>query len=129
MSAYSHSGHVYFAVAGPYVKIGYSSQKVGARLDGLLNSKRLTCPADLDRKTPVELLTVIPGCVMRDEHRLHLLFAAHHVIGEWYRFDAALVAQLRDMEYVTYKESLAELRRVRRAMKAERAAAVIGRAA
>lgn len=118
MSAYTHRGHVYFATCGDYVKIGYSSQAVGKRLQSLATpASRIIRPDDLDRSQPIGLLHVIPGCVIRDERRLHDLFAAHHVIGEWYRLDAAFLDHLDGLVYRTYRESLADLRRVRRELK------------
>jgi hypothetical protein len=113
MSAYTHRGHVYFIACGPYVKIGYTSQPVEKRMQHLLSRSKLTCPDDLDRNDPLWLVHSIPGCVMRDERRIHGLFAAHRVAGEWFRFDVEFVKHLADLEYVTYAEGLLHFRRAR----------------
>lgn len=116
MSAYSHRGHVYFAAVDRYVKIGFSSQPVGVRLDRLLTGTRLICPDDLDRSRPIDLIDYIPGCVMRDERRLHGLFAAHRTVGEWFHFTEAFCDQLDAMQYVTYAEGLLHFRRARKTL-------------
>lgn len=121
MSAYSHSGRVYFVAAGDYIKIGYTSAPIGNRLHSLANevksSTRVTLPAGLDRSARLRLIVAIPGCVMRDEKRLHSLFAAHRVAGEWFRYDEAFVGQFDRMQYVTYAESLLYFRRARAELK------------
>lgn len=115
MSAYSHSGHVYFAACGRYVKIGFTSQPVEARLATLPG--KIIVPDDLDAADGVWLVTSIPNCVIRDERRLHGLFAAYHVKGEWYDMTPAFLNQLAGMEYVPYKVILLRLRRARAALR------------
>ena len=111
MSAYVHQGVVYFAACGQYVKIGYSSGNLEARLKAL--PRGVLCPSDLDATRPIELIHAIPGCVMRDERRLHGLFDAYRVEGEWFRFDTAFAEHLSLLQYVTYKQSLINFRRAR----------------
>lgn len=117
MSAYSHSGHVYFVIQGGFVKIGYTSQPIEARLRSLRCGDRLIRPAGLDRLLPVNLLHTIPGCVIRDERRMHGLFAAHHEVGEWYRLSPAFLRQLAGLKYVTYRETLLNFRHARADLK------------
>lgn len=119
MSAFSHSGSVYFARCGQYVKIGYCSGDLSARLRHL--PRGVICPDDLDRSRPVELIHEIPGCVIRDERRIHGLFAAYREAGEWFRYDARFIWHLSRLRYVTYAETLLNARRYRAALKAARA--------
>jgi hypothetical protein len=105
------SGHVYFAACGKYVKIGFTSAPVAKRIASLPGKCRT--PADFDPADTVWLLDSIPGCVMRDERRLHDLFAAHRAAGEWHYMSPAFLSQLSELRYVTYAEELANLRRVR----------------
>lgn len=127
MSAYTHSGQVYFITQGQYVKIGYTSTHIAHRLVSLKQkTSRLVVPVDLDRDQPLQVLHTIPGCIMRDERRIHDLFAAHHVIGEWYALTPAFLRHLQRLRYVTDREVLANFRAYRRAYKqaaARRAAA------
>lgn len=111
MSAHSHSGHVYFAACGKYVKIGFTSQVVKKRIASLPGKIKL--PADFDRADTVWLMHSIPGCVMRDESRLHGLFLRHHAEGEWFNLTLAFIAQLADLEYLTYREERLAMRRAR----------------
>lgn len=117
MSAYTHRGHVYFIACGPYVKIGYTTSPVEQRMATLLNGNRIICPDDLDRNDPLWIVHTIPGCVMRDERRLHGLFAAYRVAGEWFRFDVEFIKHLADLEYVTYMDGLYNFRQARASIK------------
>lgn len=122
MSAYTHSGKVYFAACGDFVKIGYTAGPIGNRLYHLgvevrSERRRLRCPDDLDRTRPVRLIATIPDCVMRDEKRVHSLFAAHRVFGEWFRVTEAFVDHMLGLEYVTYKQNLLDFRRARADLK------------
>jgi hypothetical protein len=121
VSGYTHSGQVYFITHGAYVKIGYTSKHIAHRLHSLRTKSRLVCPADMDFEQRPAVLRLIPGCVMRDEARIHALFAAHHVIGEWYRLSPAFLRHLQRLEYVTDREVLSEFRRGRRELKQVRA--------
>ena len=116
MSAYSHQGHVYFAACGKYVKIGYTSGPVARRIADLPGRARV--PADFDPADTIWLMHSIPGCVMRDERRMHRLFAAHRVDGEWFRMSRTLLDQLERLQYVTYREELLRFRRARAELKA-----------
>lgn len=115
MSAYMHRGTVYFATCGSYVKIGYSCN-VKARLHAL-RTKKSDAPADLRPKAPLQLLHTIPGCIMRDERRIHGLFEAHRAVGEWYRLDEAFLRHLAGLDYVTDAEVLRRFRAARRILK------------
>lgn len=122
MSGYIHRGAVYFAVAGDYVKIGYCSRSdVNQRLGGLF-SKGLIRPDDLNTSWPPRLLHTIPGCIQRDERRIHGLFARHHVIGEWFRLTPAFLLHLAARDYVTDAEVLRHFRDARRQLKQSRTA-------
>jgi len=111
MSAYSHRGHVYFAACGKYVKIGYTAQSVERRIAALPGKLRV--PDDFDPADTIWLLRKLPGCVMRDERRLHDLFGAYHAQGEWFHMTPALLNQLEALQYVTYTDELLNLRRAR----------------
>lgn len=117
MSAFSHQGRVYFAACGRYVKIGFTTTLVQKRLDALLQG-RLVRPVDLDPADTIWLLHSIPGCVMRDERRLHKLFAAHRDVGEWFRMTPAFLNHLERLQYVTYRAELLAFRRARASLKA-----------
>src|SRR4051812_23854312 len=117
MSAHPHTGRVYFIARDAYVKIGYTSQPIAYRLSTLKGKTRLTCPADTDFDAPLQVLHLIPGCIMRDEHRVQVLFAAHHVLGEWYALTPAFLRQLQLLDYVTDRETLANFRAARRELK------------
>lgn len=119
MSAVSNQGVVYFAACGQYVKIGYSSGDLATRLKSL--PRGVICPEDLDDSQPVVLIRTIPGCLIRDERRLHGLFAKYRVAGEWFRYDARFIRHLHRLQYVTYKQMLANLRQARADLKRARA--------
>lgn len=120
MSAYTHSGLVYFVACGSYVKIGYTSTSIEKRLVSL-RSNRIIIPDDLDRGDPLEVLRLIPGCIMRDEHRIHVLFERHHAIGEWYHLTPAFLVQLQRLDFVTDREILWNFREQRRLFKKAKA--------
>lgn len=111
MSAHSHSGTVYFAACGKYVKIGFTTQPPAKRIASLPGKVKV--PVDFDRADTVWLMHAIPGCVMRDESRLHSLFLRHHAEGEWFNLTPALLEQLVGLQYVTYREELLAFRRAR----------------
>lgn len=117
MSAHIHRGRVYFVACGKYVKIGYSSGDLGRRLAGLAGGRGVRCPEDFDGAQPLNLIHVIPGCVMRDERRLHGLFAAHRATGEWYHLSEAFIEQLGGLQFVTDYEVLRNFRDARRELK------------
>lgn len=104
---------VYFAKVGDYVKIGFASNP-RQRMASLLNGSRLICPDDLDRTLPIDIVLLIPFCRMRDERNLHLLFARHWVVGEWFRWSPEFEEQMRGMEFVTHAVRLKHLRDARR---------------
>lgn len=115
MSAHSHSGTVYFAACGKYVKIGYTTMPVEKRLASLPGG--VIVPDDLDPNDGIWLLHSIPGCVMRDEARLHGLFHAHRAVGEWFLMTPGFLQHLDALEYVPYKVILLRLRRARAALR------------
>lgn len=125
MSAHTYRGVVYFAIVGDYVKIGYSSrQDILKRLTHLWGGRvrPLICPDDVDRTHRPRLIHTIPGCIMRDERRIQGLFAAHHVVGEWFRLSPEFLRQLAALEYVTDAEVLRNFRDARRQLKRSRTA-------
>lgn len=107
---------VYFARFGDYVKIGIADRPEH-RLKVLASGRgRLIYPEGFELGAPGELALVIPGCRHRDESNLHLLFARHWVVGEWFRWSPAFRYQMRTMDFVTHAERLRDLRRARRAL-------------
>jgi hypothetical protein len=106
---------IYFAKAGDYVKIGFASNPTH-RVRHLLNGTQLIVPDDLDRATVPQAILVIPFCRMRDERNMHLLFAHHWVIGEWYRWSPTFERQMRTMAFVTDDVRRKDLARARRAL-------------
>lgn len=119
MSGFPNQGVVYFAACDRFVKIGYSSGDIGARMRHMFSSS-LIVPADLDRRKPLEVLRTIPGCLIRDERRIHGLFAAHHEAGEWYRMSLPFLRQMQSLDYVTEKEIRLRFRRARADLKKSR---------
>lgn len=111
MSAFSHSGRVYFAACGKYVKIGFTTQPPAKRIASLPGKVKV--PIDFDRADTIWLMHAIPGCVMRDESRLHTLFLRHHAEGEWFNMTPAFLTQLTGLQYVTYLEERLAVRRAR----------------
>ena len=112
MSARFRNGHVYFAACGKYVKIGHTAKaKVADRIKSLPG--RIRVPADFDHADTIWLMRSISGCVIRDERRMHDLFAAHHAEGEWFYMSPAFLAQLASLQYVTYYEETCALRTAR----------------
>lgn len=81
---------VYFAQAGPFVKIGYSADPVARSTTVTTNGTR---PADLPRGASAKLLGWLPGG-RHEEAALHRLFAADHVAGEWFYLDPETVRDL-----------------------------------
>lgn len=116
MSAYTHHGVVYFAARGRHVKIGYTSKPVQHRLEQLRKNETIA-PADLDLTQELHLIYLITDCVMRDERRLHGLFAAHRAAGEWFHLNDAFIDHLAGLRYVTYKQGLLNLRRAKAEIK------------
>ena len=112
MSARRRDGHVYFAACGKYVKIGHTAKATAAeRIKSLPG--RIKVPADFDPADTIWLMHSIPGCVIRDERRVHDLFAAHRVEGEWFYMSRAFLAQLAGLRYVTYYDETCALRTAR----------------
>lgn len=109
---------VYFARCGRYVKIGFADDPA-RRIRHLFDGK-LICPEDIDCAQRVELLHTIPDCRIRDERLIHSLFAAHHVAGEWFRFDLAFVRHLAGFQYVTDRARLRQAFLFRRELKKSR---------
>lgn len=103
---------VYFARVGDYVKIGFASNPT-QRAKTLLTG-RLIVPEDLDRSLKVELVLVIPSCRMRDERNLHLLFARHWAVGEWFHWTPEFRYQMTTMRFVTHATRQRDLRAARR---------------
>ncbi len=128
MSACTHQGVVYFVACGEYVKIGYCSGDLERRIACMLRG-RLLVPHDIDETQPLVLIHAIPGCIGRDEKRIHALFAQHRVIGEWFRYDLAFVRHLAGLDYVTDREVLSRFREARRELKKARARQVASYAA
>ena len=124
MSGFPHQGVVYFAACDKYVKIGYSSGNLQRRL-GHLFAGRLIVPADIDRTKPVEVLRTIPGCLIRDERRIHGLFARHHEIGEWYRLTLPFLRHMQALDFVPEKEILRRFRHARADLKHARIRAAL----
>lgn len=81
---------VYFALAGGYVKVGYSAKPFGRMTTVTRNGRR---PTDLPHAADVELLGWVPGD--RDvEAAWHRRFAADHVAGEWFYLAPDMVRSL-----------------------------------
>lgn len=104
---------VYFARFGDYVKIGFASNPAH-RVKTMLKGARLIVPEDLGLDTKGEIVLVVPFCTIRDERNMHLLFARHWVIGEWFRWSPEFQYQLRTMRFVTQAARRSDLRRARR---------------
>lgn len=81
---------VYFAAAGPYIKIGYSADPIARASTVTTAGKR---PATLPRATPTHLIGWIPGD-RAVEAAMHQRFAADHVAGEWFYISADMVRDL-----------------------------------
>ena len=78
---------VYFAQAGPYVKIGHSRRPFSRVSTITTSGKR---PADLPRATDVTFLGWVPGDTWV-EGKWHARFIADRVAGEWFYLDPAIV--------------------------------------
>jgi hypothetical protein len=118
VSYHNHSGLVYFLACGRYVKIGYTSRDISTRIANLRNPQsRAIMPDDHEPHLPWRVVRLIPGCIMRDERRIHGLFAAHHAVGEFYHLTPELIAHIGRLDYRTDREVLAEFRRARRELK------------
>lgn len=72
---------VYFAIAGDYMKIGYSWNPISRASTITTNCAR---PDDLPRATEVDLIGWVPGGHHR-EAEFHAKFADKRVAGEWFR--------------------------------------------
>lgn len=79
---------VYFARVGDRIKIGWS-RKVGTRLAQLQTGNA----------APVELLATQPGG-RTVERRLHEMFAAARVSGEWFAATPDLLAHIADLRVI-----------------------------
>jgi hypothetical protein len=85
---------VYFAAAGGYVKVGYSTNVI-QRMWSLSGSDYTKRPADLPRAAKIELIGWFPG-TKRDELLAHAALNDHWVDGEWYRDNATVRSYLTD---------------------------------
>lgn len=80
-------GYIYFirAIESGKVKIGFSTQRQ-KRFSAIMTE----CPE------PVELLVTMRGTI-EDEHALHIRFALHRHIGEWFRPAPELLAYIDEV--------------------------------
>lgn len=86
-------GVTYFVERQGWVKIGKTTQRVERRVKALARrAPGILCPDCMDMLAPLVLLGVIREDV---EHTLHQRFAQCHVIGEWFRPDAAMRSWMR----------------------------------
>lgn len=81
---------VYFAQAGPYIKIGYSADPL-TRVDSVTIS--VERPDDLPKGADVDLIGWVGGG-RRRESAMHREFARDHVAGEWFYLDRDVVVDL-----------------------------------
>lgn len=107
--------YVYFAKFGRHVKIGFASNPAH-RLEQVRRPyDAASQPDDFDYTAPGELIHLVPGCRMRDERNMQLLFANHWSgTGEWFIWSPAFRYQMETMQFVTHAERLMYLRRARR---------------
>jgi hypothetical protein len=84
---------VYFAQAGRYVKIGYSTNPLGRSTTITTSGTR---PDGLPRKADAELIGWIPGNERR-EGVLHARFVDQRVAGEWFLLNADQVSEIREL--------------------------------
>lgn len=111
------SNSVYFARCGRYVKIGFS-YRPQQRIKHLFNGAGLQMPDDIESWREVELLRVIPDCIVKDERALHMRFAAFHACGEWFHATDEFLRQVGQLDdYVTVRQQRLERRRRRMAAK------------
>lgn len=103
---------VYFARFGDYVKIGFSSRP--ERRVREVRRDQIVYPGDFDHSLDGELVLVVPFCRMRDERNMHMLFARHWVVGEWFRWCPEFRYQMQTMQFVTHAARLKDLTRARR---------------
>lgn len=108
---------VYFARFGRFVKIGYASSPAQRLAQIARMGSRLHYPPDFDSAAVGELVRVVPGCRMRDERNMQMLFAHHWTgVGEWFHWTPAFRHQLDHIEFVTHAERLIHLRAARKAL-------------
>lgn len=81
---------VYFAEAGPYIKIGYSADPI-SRVSTITTSG--TRPADLPRKAEASLIGWLPG-ERKEEQDWHRFFSRQRVEGEWFTLDRDVIEDL-----------------------------------
>lgn len=81
---------VYFAIAGPYMKIGYSWNPIN-RMNTVTTNGRT--PDDLPADTEVDLIGWIPGG-RELEREFHKRFANTRVAGEWFWADREEAARI-----------------------------------
>lgn len=81
---------VYFAEAGPYIKIGYSADPI-SRVSTITTSG--TRPADLPRKAEASLIGWLPG-ERKEERDWHQFFSHQRVEGEWFTLDREVIEDL-----------------------------------
>lgn len=85
-------GVTYVARRQDWVKIGRTAGPVHRRIKALTRrAPGILCPEGMDLGSPVALLHVIARDV---EHDLHERYAAHHVVGEWFHADPAMLAEI-----------------------------------
>lgn len=108
--------YVYFIECSGYVKIGFS-YRPEHRMQSLFASGKLLRPADMDIAKERTLLHTIPDCLIKDERRLHAVFAEYHETGEWFRATPMFYRDLLALDYETITQERARLRRERRQAK------------
>lgn len=81
---------VYFAQAGPYIKVGYSADPMSRMTTVTRSGKR---PDDLPHCAETHPLGWIPGDIYR-EMELHVRFNDRRAAGEWFSLDLDEVREL-----------------------------------
>jgi hypothetical protein len=113
-SSLPYASQVYFARCGAYVKIGFSSFP-SKRIQSIGPASPLIRPDDIDWSAKVELLRVIPDCIMKDELALQQQFAPFHAVGEWFHATEDCLRQIAALEgYVTIHQQRLQRSRARR---------------
>jgi len=109
---------IYFAQAGDYVKIGYTTRmddripRITRRGDGA-DKPEAVIGIDV-----IDILRVIQEARVRDEMQVHALFAEWRAEGEWFRATPELLAAVKDLTFETEAKRLRRERRERAATKA-----------
>lgn len=81
---------VYFAQAGAYIKIGYSSNPISRVATVTLSGRR---PKTLPRGAEANLIGWVPGG-RELEAEMHRRFAGDHVAGEWFYLDPEVAREV-----------------------------------